>query len=185
MDAATLESTRNPIPGYNHRLRTRPHKRRRHAQRNSRHRLNGSLPPRADPNDTSGSDQTGLGCWCSVSSDPPSTTQPNPSHPHQTPNNSHLSSPPSGLVIPQINTPSEALAAVRSIKFLPLGFRGQGSPFPAIAHGVDLPTYIKTANETIITCLQIESKAGVEIVDAICCCAWSRLVVASSFSSRR
>jgi hypothetical protein len=108
-----------------------------------------------------------------------------PSHPHQTPNNSHLSSPPSGLVIPQINTPSEALAAVRSIKFLPLGFRGQGSPFPAIAHGVDLPTYIKTANETIITCLQIESKAGVEIVDAICCCAWSRLVVASSFSSRR
>lgn len=75
---------------------------------------------------------------------------------------------PSGLVIPQINTPSEALAVVRSIKFPPLGFRGQGSPFPAIAHGVDLPTYIETANETIITCLQIESKEGVENVDAIC-----------------
>lgn len=81
---------------------------------------------------------------------------------------SHTRPSSSGLVIPQINTPAEAHAVVRSIKFPPLGVRGQGSPFPAIAHGVDLPTYIRSANETLITCLQIESKAGVENVDAIC-----------------
>lgn len=31
-----------------------------------------------------------------------------------------------------------------------------------------MPTYMKTANETIITCVQIESKEGVENVDEIC-----------------
>jgi 4-hydroxy-2-oxoheptanedioate aldolase len=46
--------------------------------------------------------------------------------------------------------------------------RGQGSAFPGFAHGVDVASYIKTANETLITCVQIESKRGVENVDAIC-----------------
>ncbi|KAJ5688604.1 Pyruvate/Phosphoenolpyruvate kinase-like domain-containing protein, partial [Penicillium macrosclerotiorum] len=50
----------------------------------------------------------------------------------------------------------------------PQGCRGQGSAFPAIAHGVDIATYLKTANETLITCIQIESKTGVDNVDAIC-----------------
>ncbi|KAL4863370.1 hypothetical protein BDV12DRAFT_189720 [Aspergillus spectabilis] len=45
---------------------------------------------------------------------------------------------------------------------------GQGSAFPALTYGIDLPTYIRTANETLITCIQIESKLGVENVDAIC-----------------
>lgn len=57
---------------------------------------------------------------------------------------------------------------VANSKFPPQGFRGQGSAFPGIAHGVDIPTYLKTANETLITCLQIETKLGVENVDAIC-----------------
>jgi 4-hydroxy-2-oxoheptanedioate aldolase len=74
----------------------------------------------------------------------------------------------SGIVVPQINTAEEARTVVSYSKFPPQGVRGQGSAFPAIAHGVDIPTYLKTANETIITCLQIESKEGVENVDAIC-----------------
>ncbi|OOQ83627.1 2,4-dihydroxyhept-2-ene-1,7-dioic acid aldolase [Penicillium brasilianum] len=73
-----------------------------------------------------------------------------------------------GIVVPQINTAEEARTVVSHAKFPPQGVRGQGSAFPAIAHGIDLGTYIKTANETIITCLQIESKAGVENVDSIC-----------------
>lgn len=40
--------------------------------------------------------------------------------------------------------------------------------FAAIAHGIDIPTYMKQANETIITCVQIETLAGLENVDAIC-----------------
>lgn len=74
----------------------------------------------------------------------------------------------SGIVVPQINTADEARAVVSYAKFPPQGARGQGSAFPAIAHGIDLPTYIKTANQTLITCLQIESKAGVENVESIC-----------------
>lgn len=73
----------------------------------------------------------------------------------------------SGIVVPQINTAEEAAAIVSYAKFPPQGLRGQGSAFPAISHGIDIPTYIKTANETLITCVQIESKAGVDNVDAI------------------
>ncbi|KAJ5812993.1 Pyruvate/Phosphoenolpyruvate kinase-like domain-containing protein [Penicillium robsamsonii] len=73
-----------------------------------------------------------------------------------------------GIVVPQINTPEEARAVVSHSKFPPQGLRGQGSAFPAITHGLDIPTYLKTANETLITCLQIESKMGVENVDSIC-----------------
>lgn len=74
----------------------------------------------------------------------------------------------SGIVVPQINTAEEAATVVSYAKFPPQGLRGQGSAFPAITHGIDIPTYIQTANETLITCVQIESKAGVDNVDAIC-----------------
>lgn len=40
--------------------------------------------------------------------------------------------------------------------------------FSGFAHGVDIPTYMKQANETIITCIQIETRAGLENVDEIC-----------------
>lgn len=73
-----------------------------------------------------------------------------------------------GIVVPQINTAEEAIAVVNNSKFPPQGLRGQGSAFPAITHGLDIPTYLKTANETLITCIQIESKKGVENADAIC-----------------
>ncbi|THY74078.1 Phosphoenolpyruvate/pyruvate domain-containing protein [Aureobasidium pullulans] len=73
-----------------------------------------------------------------------------------------------GLVVPQINTAADAEAVVAHTKFPPQGLRGQGSAFPAIAHGIDMSSYMKQANETIITCLQIETKAGLDNVDAIC-----------------
>ncbi|KAH9205645.1 2,4-dihydroxyhept-2-ene-1,7-dioic acid aldolase [Leptodontidium sp. 2 PMI_412] len=73
-----------------------------------------------------------------------------------------------GIVVPQIHTAEEARTVVSYSKFPPQGLRGQGSAFPAITYGTDIPTYLKTANETIITCVQIESRAGIENVDAIC-----------------
>jgi hypothetical protein len=59
----TAQTNHSPpqFPGDNHRLRTRPHKRRRHTQRNSRHRLHGSLASGSNPNDTPRSDQTSPG----------------------------------------------------------------------------------------------------------------------------
>lgn len=71
-------------------------------------------------------------------------------------------------MVPQINTAEEAKTVVQCSKFPPQGLRGQGSAFPAIAHGIDIPTYMNTANETIITCVQIETQAGVDNVDSIC-----------------
>ncbi|KAL5360157.1 2,4-dihydroxyhept-2-ene-1,7-dioic acid aldolase [Aspergillus floccosus] len=73
-----------------------------------------------------------------------------------------------GIVVPQIHTAEEAQRVVSYSKFPPQGLRGQGSAFPAITHGIDIPTYIRTANDTLITCVQIESRLGVENVDAIC-----------------
>lgn len=72
-----------------------------------------------------------------------------------------------GVMVPQVNTADEAAAIVASSKFPPQGVRGQGSAFPAIGHGLTTPEYMKTANETIITMIQIETRAGVENVDAI------------------
>lgn len=74
----------------------------------------------------------------------------------------------SGIVVPQVNTAEEARAIVAHVKFPPQGVRGQGSAFPAIAFDIDLATYMKTANETIITCVQIESKTAVDNISAIC-----------------
>ncbi|CAK7199873.1 hypothetical protein SEUCBS139899_002559 [Sporothrix eucalyptigena] len=72
-----------------------------------------------------------------------------------------------GIMVPQINTADEARQVVQSSKFPPQGIRGQGSAFPAIAHGLTTPEYMLSANETIITMVQIETKAGVENVDEI------------------
>lgn len=72
-----------------------------------------------------------------------------------------------GIMVPQINNSEEARQIVQSSKFPPQGVRGQGSAFPAIGHGLTTPEYMISANETILTMIQIETRAGVENVDAI------------------
>lgn len=73
-----------------------------------------------------------------------------------------------GIMVPQINNADEARAIVASSKFPPQGVRGQGSAFPAIGHGLTTPEYMISANETIITMIQIETKDGVKNVEEIC-----------------
>lgn len=72
-----------------------------------------------------------------------------------------------GIMVPQIDTADEARRIVASSKFPPQGVRGQGSAFPAIGHGLTTPQYMQTANETLVTMIQIETRAGVENVDEI------------------
>jgi len=72
-----------------------------------------------------------------------------------------------GIMVPQINNAKEAAQIVQSSKFPPQGVRGQGSAFPAIGHGLTTPEYMKSANQTIITMIQIETKEGVENVEEI------------------
>ena len=73
-----------------------------------------------------------------------------------------------GIMVPQINNADEARQIVASSKFPPQGVRGQGSAFPAIGHGLTTPEYMRAANGTIVTMIQIETRAGVENVEAIC-----------------
>lgn len=73
-----------------------------------------------------------------------------------------------GIMVPQINNAEEARAVAASSRFPPQGVRGQGSAFPAIGHGLTTPEYMKSANQTIITMIQIETKEGVKNVDEIC-----------------
>ncbi|WWC73338.1 uncharacterized protein I206_107305 [Kwoniella pini CBS 10737] len=72
-----------------------------------------------------------------------------------------------GIMVPQINTAEEAEAVVRYSKFPPQGLRGQGSAFPAIGHGLTTPEYMQSANQTILTMVQIETAEGLKNVDAI------------------
>ncbi|KAL4804948.1 Pyruvate/Phosphoenolpyruvate kinase-like domain-containing protein [Aspergillus unguis] len=73
-----------------------------------------------------------------------------------------------GIMVPQINNAAEARQIVASSKFPPQGVRGQGSAFPAIGHGLTTPEYMKSANETIVTMIQIETRDGVQNVEEIC-----------------
>lgn len=130
------------------------YQRRFHAQLDCRYCCAGSLAACSSPNDSCRLDQKSSGCWCAVSDIDPAVLV--------------LTNVTSGIVVPQVNTAEEATAVVSYSKFPPQGIRGQGSAFPAITHGIDIPTYLRTANETLITCLQIESKTGVENIDAIC-----------------
>lgn len=52
-------------------------------------------------------------------------------------------------------------------KFPPMGIRGQGSPFAAIAHGISTPEYLKQANSTILTMIEIETIEGLKNVKEI------------------
>lgn len=70
-------------------------------------------------------------------------------------------------MVPMINTAEEAQSVVTYSKFPPQGLRGQGSSFPAFAHGISIPDYMLSANQTLLTCVQIETKEGVKNVDAI------------------
>lgn len=73
-----------------------------------------------------------------------------------------------GIMVPQINNAIEAAQIVASAKFPPQGVRGQGSAFPAIGHGLTTPEYMRSANETIVTMVQIETREGVANVEEIC-----------------
>ncbi|KAF2152785.1 2,4-dihydroxyhept-2-ene-1,7-dioic acid aldolase [Myriangium duriaei CBS 260.36] len=73
-----------------------------------------------------------------------------------------------GIMVPQVNNAEEAWQVVQSSKFPPQGVRGQGSAFPAIAHGLGTPDYMRSADQTILTMVQIETRAGVENVEEIC-----------------
>lgn len=66
-----------------------------------------------------------------------------------------------------VNTAAQAEKIVRWAKFPPMGVRGQGSSFCAMASGISTAEYVNVANSTILTIVQIETPEAIENVDAI------------------
>lgn len=66
-----------------------------------------------------------------------------------------------------VNTSEQAKQIVSWSKFPPMGVRGQGSSFCAMASGITTSEYVNVANKTIMTLVQIETPEAVANVDAI------------------
>lgn len=67
----------------------------------------------------------------------------------------------SGILVPKVDTKLEAMAIVDATKFPPMGNRGV-NPVRASAYFTDVMKYFRTANETILCMVQIESRAAVD-----------------------
>jgi len=71
-----------------------------------------------------------------------------------------------GILVPMVNSPAEARAAVAACKYPPEGVRGFG-PRRAADYGRDTDGYTAQANASLITILQIEHVDAVASMDAI------------------
>ncbi|MGH3632418.1 MAG: HpcH/HpaI aldolase family protein [Sciscionella sp.] len=73
-----------------------------------------------------------------------------------------------GVLLPHVDTPSDARAALRSVKFPPDGDRGSQPPNVHTDYGpVDAPAYMQWSNEESLVMVQIESEEALSAVDAI------------------
>ena len=74
----------------------------------------------------------------------------------------------SGVMVPMVNTPDEAIKIVRSSKYPPQGKRGAGFGFAHDNYINQNPlSYIEKANNSLINIIQIETKKGLENVKEI------------------
>ncbi len=71
-----------------------------------------------------------------------------------------------GVLVPTIRTASDALEAVRSVRYPPLGNRGIGGCVRATRYGRD-PGYYRRANRELALLLLVESQQGVGNLDEI------------------
>lgn len=70
-------------------------------------------------------------------------------------------------MIPMVNTAAQAQQLVQWSKFPPMGIRGQGSSFCAMASGISVDEYVRYANRTILVLVQIETPEAVANAEAI------------------
>ena len=74
----------------------------------------------------------------------------------------------SGIMVPMVNTPDDAIKIVNSSKYPPQGKRGAGFGFAHDNYINQSPlSYIEKANNSLINIIQIETKQGLENVKEI------------------
>ena len=72
-----------------------------------------------------------------------------------------------GIVVPMVDTPEQARAAIAAAKYPPQGNRSVGGSLHALAFDAEAGEYYRRANEEILVVLQTESPVGVENAEAI------------------
>ena len=71
------------------------------------------------------------------------------------------------LLIPMVESVEQAKALVRAVRYPPHGIRGVGAALGRASNFSRIGDYLETANDEICLILQIESRAGIDAVDAI------------------
>ncbi len=74
---------------------------------------------------------------------------------------------PAGIMAPSVHTPAQARAIVNAVRIPPLGARGAATSTRASRYGFGYQDYLRTANQTLVTILQIESAQAVDNVEQI------------------
>lgn len=77
-----------------------------------------------------------------------------------------LDTGPAGLVVPMVESAAEARDAVAAMRYPPEGIRGIAAS-RATDYTAGFPESVETANEDLVTVLQVESAVGVENAEAI------------------
>lgn len=71
-----------------------------------------------------------------------------------------------GVLVPRVSTADHARAAVAATRYPPVGERGVG-PGRAAGYGYHIPDYLKSANESLVLAIQIETAEGLANVEEI------------------
>ncbi len=72
------------------------------------------------------------------------------------------------LLVPMVDTAEQAQALVKAMRYPPEGVRGSGAALARASGFGAIPDYITTANDQMCLIVQIESRAALENLDAIC-----------------
>ncbi|GAK69595.1 5-keto-4-deoxy-D-glucarate aldolase [Agrobacterium rubi TR3 = NBRC 13261] len=71
-----------------------------------------------------------------------------------------------GVLVPRVSTAAHAKAAIAATRYPPAGERGVG-PGRAAGYGYRIPDYLKSANESLVLAIQIETSEGLANVEEI------------------
>jgi 4-hydroxy-2-oxoheptanedioate aldolase len=72
-----------------------------------------------------------------------------------------------GIMVPRVDTAEDAHRAVAAMRYQPEGVRGIAKMNRACAFGSEFDSYFASANSSLLTVLQVETKQSVENLDAI------------------
>lgn len=68
-----------------------------------------------------------------------------------------LDSGAQSILVPMVNTPAQALAAAKAMRYAPEGTRGMGASLARASHFSLLSDYVKTTNEQVLCIVQAET----------------------------